>query len=54
VNLEKVMRTLGNNLRPFVEGEVYGLPKAAKVLVEPETPPKPILLATVWFFADGR
>jgi hypothetical protein len=35
--VEKVMRILENNLRPFVEEEVYGLLKAGKVPVEPDT-----------------
>jgi len=37
VNVEKVMRILENDLRPFVEEEVYGLLKAGKVPVEPDT-----------------
>jgi hypothetical protein len=35
--VEKVMRILENDLRPFVEEEVYGLLKAGKVPVEPDT-----------------
>ncbi len=35
--VEKVMRTLENDLRPFVEEEVYGLLKTGKVPVEPDT-----------------
>ena len=35
--VEKVMRILENNLRPFVEEEVYGLLKRGKVSVEPDT-----------------
>jgi hypothetical protein len=34
---EKVMRILENDLRPFVEEEVYGLLKTGKVPVEPDT-----------------
>jgi hypothetical protein len=35
--VEKVMRILENDLRPFVEEEVYGLLKTGKVPVEPDT-----------------
>jgi hypothetical protein len=35
--VEKVMRILENNLRPFVEEEVYGLLRTGKVPVEPDT-----------------
>lgn len=35
--VEKVMRILENNLRPFVEEEVYGLLKTGKVPVKPDT-----------------
>ncbi len=37
VNVEKVMRILENDLRPFVEEEVYGLLKTGKVPVKPDT-----------------
>ncbi len=37
MNVEKVMRILENDFRPFVEEEVYGLLKSGKIPVEPDT-----------------